>query len=145
MHDRPTAFAFAVAPALIYGIVVAYSELGPQKRAEGTLVPYYMFQGGYVSETWARLAKNPEDREATIRTLIEQNGGKLAGLWFSFGADDFVAVAELPDNATAGALGMAVAASGGYHDFRTTPLITAQEAMEMMRRSTQLGFRPAGT
>jgi uncharacterized protein with GYD domain len=80
----------------------------------------------------------------TIRALTERNGGKLAGLWFSFGADDFVAIAELPDNLTAGAIAVAVASTGGYRDFRTTPLITAQEAMEIMRRSTQVGFRPAG-
>jgi hypothetical protein len=40
---------------------------------------------------------------------------------------------------------MAVAATGGYRNFRTTPLVSAQEAMEMMRQASQVGFRPAGT
>lgn len=108
-------------------------------------MPHYLFQGGYTAETWARLTKTPEDREVAISALCEKNGGKLIGLWFMFGSDDFVAVAELPDNKTAGALGMAVASSSGYRDFRTTPLISAKDAMEMMRQSGQVGFRPAGT
>jgi uncharacterized protein with GYD domain len=108
-------------------------------------MPHYLFQGGYSADTWSRMTKNPEDREAAIRTLCERNGGKLVGLWFMSGSDDFVAIAELPDNKTAGAIGMSVAASGGYRDFRTTPLIGMAEAMEMMRHASQVGFRPAGT
>ena len=107
-------------------------------------MPLYMFQGGYTSETWARLAQTPEDREAAVRAFTEGNGGKLIGLWFAFGADDFVAIAELPDNITAGAIAVAVAGTGGYRAFRTTLLVTAQEAMEIMRRAGQVGFRPAG-
>jgi uncharacterized protein with GYD domain len=104
-----------------------------------------MFQGAYTAETWARMTKNAEDREAAIRTMIERNSGKLVGLWFMFGSDDFVAIAELPDNKTAGAIGMAVAATGGYRNFRTTPLISMAETMEMMRHAGQVGFRAAGS
>ncbi|HZT06533.1 MAG TPA: GYD domain-containing protein [Chloroflexota bacterium] len=108
-------------------------------------MPHYAFQGAYTAETWARLTKNPEDREAAIRAVCEKNGGKLVGLWFMFGSDDFLAVAELPNEKIAGAMGMAVAASGGYHNFRTTPLVSAADAMAMMRQANQLGFRPAGS
>jgi uncharacterized protein with GYD domain len=108
-------------------------------------MPHYLFQGAYTAETWARLTQNAEDREAAIRGMAERNGGKLVGLWFMFGSDDFVAIAELPDNKTAGAIGMAVAATGGYWNFRTTPLISMAEAMEMMRQASQVGFRPAGS
>lgn len=108
-------------------------------------MPHYMFQGGYTAETWARLTNKPEDREATIRALIERHGGKLGCLYFTFGQDDFVAIAELPDNATATTLAIAVAASGSIRNFRTTPLITAQEAMQAMAKAGQTGYRPAGT
>jgi uncharacterized protein with GYD domain len=104
-----------------------------------------MFQGGYTAETWARMTATPEDREAAIRAMTERNGGKLIGLWFMFGVDDFVAIAELPDDTVAGAIGMAVAATGGYRDFRTTRLVSPQDAMAMMRQASQVGFRPAGS
>ncbi len=105
----------------------------------------YLFQGSYTSETWARLINKPEDRAAAIGAMCEKNGGKLIGLWFMFGSDDFLAIAELPDDKTAGAIGMAVAATGGYRGFRTTPLVSAQAAMDMMRQASQVGFRPAGS
>jgi uncharacterized protein with GYD domain len=108
-------------------------------------MPHYLFQGGYTAETWARMTKTPEDREAAIRAVSEKNGGKLVGLWFTFGSDDFLAIAELPDDRVAGAMAMAVASTGGYRDFRTTRLVSAQDAMEMMRQAGQVGFRPAGT
>jgi len=112
---------------------------------EEKVVPYYMYQGGYTSETWARLSKAPEDREAAVRAIAEKNGGKLFGLFLTFGEDDFVAIVELPDNAKAAALAVAAAGTGGYRNFRTTPLMTAQEGMEVMRQSGTTGFRPAGT
>jgi uncharacterized protein with GYD domain len=108
-------------------------------------MPYYMYQGSYTSETWARLSKTPENREAIVREIVEKNGGKLHSLFFTFGADDFVAIAELSDNTNAAALAVAVAGTGGYRNFRTTPLLTAQEGMEAMRQAGQTGFRPAGS
>ncbi len=108
-------------------------------------MPTYMYQGGYAAETWARMARNPEDREAAIRAVTEKVGGKLIGLWFTFGSDDFVVITELPDDATAGAFAIAVAATGGYRDLRTTHLVSAQDAMAMMRKAGQMGFRPAGS
>lgn len=107
-------------------------------------MPHYMFQGGYTAETWARLTNKPEDREATIRALLERHGGKLQSLYFTFGQDDFVAIGELPDNATASSLAIAVAASGSMRNFRTTPLITAQEAMQAMSKASQMGYPPPG-
>ncbi len=107
-------------------------------------MPAYLFQGSYSAETWARLIQRPEDREASLRAAAEQHGGRLLGLWFTFGADDVVVLAELPDAITAGAIAMAMAASGAFRNLRTTPLITSQEAMAMMSRAGQLSFRPAG-
>lgn len=107
-------------------------------------MPYYMYQGSYASETWARLNKTPENREAAVRDIVEKNGGKLLCLFFTFGEDDFVAIGDLPDNTKAAALAMAVAGTGSYRNFRTTPLLTAQEAMDAMRQSGQTGFRAAG-
>ena len=108
-------------------------------------MPYYMYQGSYASETWARMSKSPENRETAIRAVMEKNGGKLLCLFFTFGADDVIAIAELPDNIKAAALAVAVTGTGGYRNFRTTPLLTAEDAMEAMRQSGQAGFRAAGT
>ena len=108
-------------------------------------MPHYMIQGGYTAEAWAGLVHSPEDRTAAVRAVIEGLGGSLEALYYSFGADDFVVLAECPDNVTSAAISVAVGATGRYRNLRTTVLLTAQEAMEVMRKAGQVSFRPAGT
>lgn len=105
---------------------------------------HYMIQGGYTPEAWAGLAHAPEDRTAVVRAALESLGGKLEALYYTFGEDDFVALAECPDNVTAAAISVAIGATGRYRNFRTTVLLTPQEAVEVMRKAGQISFRPAG-
>ena len=107
-------------------------------------MPHYMVQGGYSAEAWAGLMRSPEDRTAVVRAAVESVGGKLEALYYTFGSDDFVAFYEVPDNVQAAAAAIAVASSGRYRNFRTTPLLTAQEMVEAMRGSSKVSFRPAG-
>jgi uncharacterized protein with GYD domain len=104
----------------------------------------YLVQGGYTSEAWAGLVKNPEDRTAVVRAAVEDIGGKLEALYYAFGEDDFVAVLEAPDNVKAATLALAVASTGRYRNFRTTPLLTAQEMLQAMQGASKVSFRPAG-
>jgi len=105
---------------------------------------HYLIQGGYAPEAWAGLVKNPEDRTAVIRATLESLGGKLEALYFTFGADDFIGLGEVPDNIHAAAVAIAVASTGRYRNFRTTPLLTAQEIVQAMQEAGKVHFRPAG-
>ena len=107
-------------------------------------MPHYMFQGGYSPETWARLVKNPEDRQPVLERLMAQNGGKLISFFYSFGSDDFVLIVELPNNYAAAAIPMALASSGALQNLRTTPLLTVKEATESMRKARGIFYRPPG-
>ena len=69
---------------------------------------FYLIQASYTSQAVAAMVKNPQDRAAVIRPMIERVGGKLHGLWFAFGAHDIVAIAEMPDNVGAAAMAMAI-------------------------------------
>ena len=106
---------------------------------------HYLFQGGYAPEAWAGLMENPEDRTAVVRAAFESIGGKLDALYYTFGADDFVGLAEVPDNIQAAAVSIAVASTGRYRNFRLTPLLTAQEIVQAMQGAGKVSFRPAGT
>jgi uncharacterized protein with GYD domain len=66
----------------------------------------------------------------------------LKGL--TFGADDFVGLAEVPDNIQAAAVSIAVASTGRYRNFRLAPLLTAQEIVQAMQGAGKVSFRPAG-
>ena len=105
---------------------------------------HYLFQGGYAPEAWAGLIENPEDRTAVVRAALESIGGTLEALYFAFGADDFVGLAEVPDKIQAAAVSIAVASTGRYRNFRLTPLLTAQEMVQAMQGARQVNFRPAG-
>ena len=106
---------------------------------------HYLIQGGYTSEAWAGLVKNPADRTAVVRAAFESLGGKLAALYYTFGADDFVVLGEVPDHVQAAAVAIAVASTGRYRDLRTTPLLTAQEIVPALQGAGKVSFRPAGT
>ena len=51
-------------------------------------MPMYLTRFSYTPETWARLAKNPEDRRDAARSYVESVGGKLQGFWYALGEYD---------------------------------------------------------
>ena len=59
-------------------------------------MPIYMVQASYAAQATAAMVKNPQDRAAAIRPMIERMGGKLHDLWLCFGEYDLVAIAEMP-------------------------------------------------
>jgi len=105
-------------------------------------MPMYLVQASYSSQATAAMIKNPQDRAAAVKPMIERMGGKLHGLWLAFGEYDVVAIAELPDNVSATALSMAIGASGALGSYRTTPLLTMAEAMEAMKKAGAAGYQP---
>ena len=40
-------------------------------------MPLYMVEFGFTPEVWAELVKSPENREETVRRLLEEAGCKL--------------------------------------------------------------------
>ena len=82
---------------------------------------HYLIQGGYVPEAWAGLVKNPEDRTAAVRAAFESLGGRLDALYYTFGADDFIVLGEVPGNVQAAAVAIAVASTGRYRNFQIPP------------------------
>lgn len=105
-------------------------------------MPCYLVQASYSTQATAAMIKNPQDRAAAVRPMIERMGGKLVGLWLAFGEFDIVAVVEVPDNVSAAALSMAIGASGAMSAFRTTPLLTVAEATEAMKKAGGAGYQP---
>ena len=105
-------------------------------------MPFYLVQASYSAQATAAMIKNPQDRAAAVRPVIERMGGKLHGLWFSFGEYDAIVIAEMPDNVSAGAVAMAVGSSGGVSAYRTSPLLTTAEAMEAMKKASGVGYQP---
>ena len=105
---------------------------------------YYMIQAKYGQPNLEALVKHPQNRTAAARTVIEAHGGTLHQFFLSFGEYDMVAIAEFPDNESATAAILAVAAAGAVSDIKTTVLVTAEEGERAMSRAgaMQADYRP---
>ena len=108
-------------------------------------MPMYLSRFSYTPETWARLAKNPEDRRAAASEYIEAVGGKLHGFWYGFGEHDAWNLWEAPDNVSMAAVAMAIGGGGALSSFETVVLLTVEEAMEAMRKAGAIQYRAPGT
>ena len=104
----------------------------------------YLTRFSYTPETWARLAKNPEDRRDAARSYIESVGGKLHGFWYAFGEYDAYNLWEAPDNVAIAAVAIAISSGGALSKFETTVLLTVEETLEALGRADAVGYRSPG-
>jgi len=103
----------------------------------------YLLQVGYTAEGWANLIAHPHNRLDAVRPAIEKLGGKITHGWFAFGDYDLVAIIEMPGNVEAAAFSLAAAAGGAVKAIKTTPLLSAAEGVEAMKKAASAGYKPA--
>jgi uncharacterized protein with GYD domain len=108
-------------------------------------MPFFCHQVSYTKEAWARLMENPQDRLEAVRVPIEKLGGKLHTSFFAFGPFDVIAITEMPDNIAAAAISIAFAAGGAVQSVQTTPLMTAAQAVEALRKASTCGYKSVTT
>jgi len=104
-------------------------------------MPRYLQQITYTQEAWQALIKNPQNRIDAVRPAVEKLGGKIETAYFAFGDYDVIVIAELPDNVSAAALAVAFAGGGACRNVKTTPLLSAAEAVEAMKKAGQSGYK----
>ena len=105
-------------------------------------MPHYLVTASYTSDGVKGLTKDKASgRKAAVTRAVEALGGKLQAMYFAFGEDDVLLIAELPDNVTAAALSLAVAATG-LVSARTTVLLTVEEVDQAIGKSVD--YKPPG-
>lgn len=104
-------------------------------------MPYFCHQVSYTKEAWAKLMQNPQDRLEVVRAPIEKLGGKIHTSFFAFGPFDVIAITEMPDNISAAAIAIAFAAGGAVANIQTTPLMTAAQTVEALRKAGTCGYK----
>jgi len=91
-------------------------------------MPKYLFEASYTPEgTKGILKEGASGRRAAVEKAIAGLGGKLEAFYFAFGSSDAYVIADLPDNATAAAMALAVGQSG-LASTKTVVLLTVEEA-----------------
>jgi len=102
----------------------------------------YLFSASYSTDGVRGVMKEGGSaRRDAIANGIEALGGKMEAFYFTFGKEDAIVIAEVPDNTTAAALSLAVSASGAA-GVRTTVLLTPEEIDAATRMS--VSYRPPG-
>ncbi len=102
---------------------------------------YYLVQAAYSTEAWGAMVKNPQNRLEAVQPVAKRLGGTLENAWLAFGEYDVVAIFNMPDNVSAAALSVAATASGALKAIKTTPLLTVEEGIEVMRKAGASGYR----
>src|ERR1700688_2356233 len=98
-------------------------------------MPKYLIQASYTPDGLKGLMKDKASgRKAAVSKAVEGIGGRLESFYYAFGADDAVLICDMPDNVSAAALALSVAASGLVH-IRTTPLLTIEEIDKAVSKS----------
>lgn len=106
-------------------------------------MPKYLIQGSYSTEAVKGLLKEGgSSRKATIEQLIKTAGGSVESFYYAFGDDDVIVIADLPDEETATAIVLTVAASGAVR-LKTTVLITPETVDAATEKS--VAYRPPGS
>jgi uncharacterized protein with GYD domain len=105
-------------------------------------MPYYLIQTAYTPESWEKMIKNPQDRVELVRPAIEGFVGRIDAGYVVFGEYDFATIVEFPDNVSAAAFSISVSSKGGLKAFKTTPLMTMDEAQQAMERAGGSMYAP---
>ena len=107
-------------------------------------MPYFMVQASYTGEAWGAQIKNPTNRIEQLKPIVASLGGTLEAAYYTFGEYDIMGIAEFPDNQSAAAFSLAASAAGSVNSVRTTPLLTAEEGIEAMRKAGGSSYKPPG-
>ncbi len=98
-------------------------------------MPKYLISASYSAEGLRGLQRDKASgRRQALTAAIEGLGGKLECVYFALGEDDVYAIADLPDNVAAAALGV-TASAGGLVRTRTTALMTVEEVDQALAKS----------
>ena len=100
-------------------------------------MPKFLYRGKYSRSGAAGVLKEGgSSRLRAAQQLIESVGGSLESIYWTFGDDDFIVIADMPDQAAAASVSLTVGASGALH-VTTTHLMSADDLDEVVGRAAE--------
>jgi len=105
-------------------------------------MPKYMLRASYTQSGAQGLLKDGGTKRAeVVRAAAASVGGSIEAQYWAFGDDDYVCIADMPNNAAAAALSLTVGASGAVR-LTSTVLMTATEVDDAVKLHPS--YRPPG-
>ena len=106
-------------------------------------MPKYLIQAAYTTDGVKGLLKDGGSKRRTaVNLLMKELGGNLEAFYYTFGESDTVAIVDVPDNVTAAAVSLTIAASGRV-TLKTTPLLDPAEIDAATK--TTVRYSPPGS
>jgi len=98
-------------------------------------MPKFLIEANYVGEGVKGLLKDGgTSRRTAVDKLLSSVGGTVESFYYAFGDTDAYVVVDVPDNVTAAAVALTVAASGAV-TLKTTVLMTPEELDQATKKS----------
>jgi uncharacterized protein with GYD domain len=105
-------------------------------------MPKYMYRVSYTqSGIQGVLKEGGTSRKDFVGKMAAQMGGSIESFYYTFGDQDVIVIADMPDEETAAAISMAVGASGAA-SIETTVLLEPSSIDKATGITT--GYRPPG-
>jgi len=101
----------------------------------------YLFEVAYTPESWAKQVRERGNVLDRIGPMLEAAGGRIDSIFYSFGEQDLVGIADFDAPEGAAAFSLAATAGGAVKTFRTTPLLTIDQGLDAMARADEAGKR----
>jgi uncharacterized protein with GYD domain len=98
-------------------------------------MPKYLILASYTDEAWRGMIETPPDRPGAAVKLAEALGGSVECFYLAFGEFDLVTIMDLPDEAAAAALSIAVTSTGRVRSVRTHRLLDGSETQAMFEKA----------
>jgi uncharacterized protein with GYD domain len=106
-------------------------------------MPKYLIKATYTSEGARGVSKEGgTSRRDTIAKLAQDSGGSMEAFYFAFGETDAYVICDMPDNATAAAVTLAVNSSGAAN--ATTVILMTPEEVDEATTSRSVNYRAPG-
>ncbi len=105
-------------------------------------MPHFLIQAAYAAGAAKAMVASPQDRTEAIGKIVASAGGRVQSVFFALGDYDLVIIAELPNNTSAAAVALNVGSTGALARYKTTALLTPQEAVTAMGQAQGLTYSP---
>ena len=102
----------------------------------------YLIQETITSQAVAALMKDPHDRTEAVRPVFESVGGKLEHYYIARNENTVYIIADIPDEDSLAAILWSFQGGSGPMSIKATPLMTATEAVDMLKKAGSLGYEP---
>jgi uncharacterized protein with GYD domain len=102
---------------------------------------HYLIQFSYTADAIKALTTHPANRFDAVKTLADKFGAKILNAYYAFGEYDGVILVEAPNNQTMSTIAMAAIAAGHLRNFKTTVLLTPEEAVGAMKTAGGVGYQ----